>query len=111
MRLDICRIGVRSKLDAKRRTLPVRYSLACHVRCTFKYFGSERFTFSDRGIQGKTMLFQLLLFSIIILISVEPKKLCESSIALDFRTQSNLIGRCKPSVEIDKQFDFFSMQE
>ena len=109
MRLGICRIGVRSKVDAKGRTLPVRYSLACHVRCTFKYFGNERF--SDRGIQAKTMSFQLLLFSIIILISIEPKKLCESSSAFDFRTQSNLIGRCKPSVEIDKQFDFFSMQE
>ena len=34
--------------------------------------------------------------------TIEPKKLCESLIALDFRTQSKLIELCKPSVEIDK---------
>ena len=40
IRLDICSVDVRSKVGAKWRTLPINYSLSCHFRCTFKYFGS-----------------------------------------------------------------------
>ena len=38
IRLDVRSVDVRSKVGAK-ETLPVRYPLAYHVRCTFKYFG------------------------------------------------------------------------
>ena len=60
-------ITMRSKVGAKARTLPVRYSLACQVSCTLSisgsiHQGSKRLSEESRGRQCSFMSLTALLF-------------------------------------------------